>query len=205
MQVERELLHDEEQRQRDDRKSHGPRPQRDPRDRQRREGDARADDRECVERVVAGADAEVLECDPRRVRPDAEERRLAERDVPGEPGEEIPRNGERGVHQRQHADVDEPRLWKHERERDARRGEGAAADETAAGHSARSRTPKIPCGRMSRKTSRTTKYEKDAHVGFHSTATTASVTPMRSDARTAPARLPRPPSTTIERSREIRS
>ena len=45
----------------------------------------------------------------------------------------------------------------------------------------------------------------DLGVGEISTATTASITPIESDATTAPARLPSPPSTTIESSREMRS
>src|SRR5207302_3490142 len=123
-------------------------------------------------------------------------------------GEEVPRRREGGVHQRQDADVDDPRGVDDERKADADRGERRSADEprgSRPGQSIRSRRPKIPCGRTSRKTISTTKYENAAHVGAHSTATTASVTPMTSAATTAPPRLPRPPSTTIESSREIRS
>ena len=54
--VERELLDDEEQRERHDRERHVARPQCDPGDRQRGERDAGADERQCVERVVARAD-----------------------------------------------------------------------------------------------------------------------------------------------------
>ena len=184
------------------------RAQRDPRDRQRGERDAGADERQRVERVVARADAEVLERDPERVRAEPEERGLPERDVARVAGEEVPRRRERRVHQRQHADVDDPRRRGRRTGRRCRRRERAAAASPQRSTRltvSRSRTPKIPCGRTSRNAIRTTKNENDAQIGEISTATIASITPMTSAATTAPPRLPRPPSTTIESSREIRS
>ena len=50
-----------------------------------------------------------------------------------------------------------------------------------------------------------TKNKIDDQVGEMSTASTASHTPITSAAITAPVRLPRPPSTMIVSSREIRS
>src|SRR5256885_259685 len=150
----------------------------------------------------------MLEADPERVCAEPEEGDLAERDISRVPGEEVPGSRERRVHQGEDADVHDPGRVDDERERDAGRRKRAAAHEARGGraaHSVRSRSPKMPCGRTSSTASRTTKNENAAQVGEISTATTASVTPIRSAATTAPPRLPSPPSTTIESSREIRS
>src|SRR5581483_87388 len=102
------------------------------------------------------------ERDAERVRADAEERGLPERDVAGVAGEEVPGGGERRVHQRQYADVDDPGRREDVRERDAGAREREPACEArcaGARHSTRSRVPKIPCGRTSRTAIRTTKNE----------------------------------------------
>src|SRR5439155_24021492 len=122
-------------------------------------------------------------------------------------GEEVPSRRERRVHQREHADVHDPRRVHDEREGDSDRGERRASGERRrrrSAHNVRSRRPKIPCGRTSRNAISTTKKENAAQVGEISTATTASIAPIARAATTAPPRLPSPPSTTIEGGREIR-
>src|SRR5207237_3757394 len=121
-----------------------------------------------------GPDADVLARDAARIRAESEEGDLGEGDVAGVAREEVPRRREGGVHQREDADVDDPRGVDDEREADADRGERRSAEEprgSRPSQSIRSRRPKMPCGRTSRKTISTTKYEKAAQVGAHSTAT----------------------------------
>src|SRR5205814_1985419 len=69
----------------------------------------------------------------------------------------------------------------------------------------RSRTPNSPWGLNSSTAIRTRKNTNDDQIGEISTATTDSTTPRMSEATTAPPMLPRPPSTTMESRREMRS
>src|SRR6266511_2770416 len=147
----------------------------------------------------------MTERDSQRVGADTEEGHVAEWDVAGIAAEQVPRAAERGVHEREDGQAQDPVLADDERQRrqaaERHRRTRHPRPSQPPHRPPRCTVPNIPWGL----TSRTAKKANDDHTGDSVAATTASATPMSNAATTEPPRLPSPPSTTIDNSREIRS
>src|SRR5438552_3267831 len=146
----------------------------------------------------------------RRVRAEAHERALAERDVAREAGDDVPaaRHDREEEAEEQHSlpveavgverKYDEP----HGSERKRSDVRAAAVREPlaslhAVATSSRVREPSSPCGRSNRTTKITTYATAVCHCGEMYAVVNVSPVPIRTAPIVAPARLPMPPSTMI--------
>src|SRR6185312_7445647 len=155
--------------------------------------------------------------DPGRHAPMAEQRsagigaepdieRVAERELPGEAGDDVPGLAEIGGEQdhHQHGDdvaVDEKRQRQHDGNEEHERDRGAVrqAEETAARHA----RPSNPCGRNSSTRMRRAKLKALLSEGSTTKPESASDTPTSRPPSSAPGMLPRPPRMTMMKASSV--
>src|SRR5690349_15481605 len=151
--------------------------------------------------------------DRERIGTATEEHGVAERDVPGQAREGVPRRGGDHEDEREERDRGRRRVREHERKGDEgsddgddRHGCHTTSEGLRQAHCARAAAfPKSPTGRIVRTRTSTAKNTSCDQIGDQATATTSSSTSMKMAATSAPPIEPRPPRMTIVSRREIRS